>query len=94
MKKLNSTNYVKNVRQSNLELLRILSMFLIVCHHFVVNSTVSHQFNFYVLTPNMLFLQLFGMWGKTMINVFVLITGYFMCTSKLTFFRIFKILFN
>lgn len=34
------------------------------------------------------------MWGKTAINVFVLITGYFMCESKLTVKRYCKILFE
>ncbi len=38
----------------------------------------------------MVFLQLWGMWGKTAINAFVLITGYFMCTSKLTWKRFAK----
>lgn len=31
-------------RQSNFELLRIVAMFLIVMHHYVVNSTILGQF--------------------------------------------------
>lgn len=80
----------KKVRSSNLELLRILAMFTIVAHHSVVNSGIEEWFSFSEITPNMVFLQLWGMWGKTAINAFVLITGYFMCTSKLTCRRFIK----
>lgn len=38
------------------------------------------------------FLLLFGMWGKIGINCFVLITGYFMCTSKISLKKILKLL--
>ena len=78
-------------RLSNLELLRILAMLFIVAHHSVVNSGIAEQFDIFHITPNTIFLQLWGMWGKTAINVFVLITGYFMCTSKLTWQRVAKI---
>lgn len=79
------------VRNSNLELLRIISMLLVVSHHFVVNSGITENYNYEHITLNMLFLQLFGMWGKTAINIFVLISGYFMCTSKLTIKRFSKV---
>ena len=73
------------VRSSNIELFRILSMLMIVAHHYVVNSGLidcieaqnSLHFQDY-------FLLLFGWGGKTGINCFVLITGYFMCTSDIT----------
>lgn len=78
-------------RSSNLELLRIIAMFSIVAHHSVVNSGIADSFSFIGLNPNMIFLQLWGMWGKTAINVFVMITGYFMCTSRLTWKRFAKI---
>ena len=71
-------------RSSNLELLRIVSMLLIIAHHYVVNSGITENYNYSNITTNMVFLQLWGMWGKTAINAFVMITGYFMCTSKLT----------
>lgn len=64
-------------RSSNIELLRILSMLMIVAHHFVVNSGLLNcidsqvKFNF-----RDYFLLLFGWAGKTGINCFVLITGY------------------
>ncbi len=77
-------------RSSNLELLRIISMLAIIAHHYVVNSGITQSYDFTNITANMVFLQLWGMWGKTAINVFVLITGYFMCTSKLTWQRFIK----
>ena len=35
---------------------------------------------------------LFGMWGKTGINCFLMITGYYMCTSKITIKKYLKLL--
>jgi hypothetical protein len=78
-------------RRSNLELLRILSFLLIVAHHYVVNSGITAYYDFSSITGNMLFLQLYGMWGRTTINCFILISGYFMCTKKLTLKRYLKI---
>ena len=78
-------------RNSNLELLRIILMLLIVAHHFVVNSGITEVYDLKGSPVNTLFLELWGMWGKTAINVFVLISGYFMCTSKLTWKRFLKI---
>lgn len=79
-------------RSSNLELYRILVMLLIVAHHYVVNSGLLDVMNQDVLSTNTTFFSLFGAWGKTGINCFVLITGYFMCTSKITFRKFLKLL--
>ena len=67
-------------------------MFFIVAHHFVVNSTVWNLFDPLHPTANSLFLQLWGMWGKTAINAFVMITGYFMCEKRFTAKRYCKML--
>ena len=85
----------KSQRDSNIELLRIIAMLLIVAAHYAVNGTVMWK----ILDPvhptvNTFFMHLWGMWGKMAINVFVLITGYFMCMSKLTVRRYCKILFE
>ena len=70
-------------RDSNLELFRIITMLVIVAHHYVVNSGVSGTISDQgILSFNRIFLLLFGWGGKTGINCFVLITGYFMCKSK------------
>lgn len=65
-------------------------MLLIIAHHYVVNSGVTANYDYSNIITNTVFFQLWGMWGKTAINAFVMITGYFMCTSKLTVKRFAK----
>ncbi len=75
------------LRDSNLELFRIIAMLLIIAHHFVVNSGLMAAEGPIYKDPfswRSLFLMVFGAWGKIGINCFVMITGYFMCTSKIT----------
>lgn len=82
-------------RSSNLELYRILWMLAIVAHHFVVNSGLTSQNGPIVINPtsaNSVFLWLFGMWGKTGINCFLLITGYFMCNSNISIRKFLKLM--
>ncbi len=70
-------------RNSNLELYRVIVMMLIVAHHYVVNSGLMSAMKEEPLHIQSIFLYLFGMWGKTGINCFVMITGYFMCKSHI-----------
>ena len=82
-------------RSSNLELFRIITMLLIIAHHYVVNSGLMNADGPMRANPlafNTVFLWLFGAWGKTGINCFVLITGYFMCRSKITVKKFMKLL--
>ena len=88
---------VKKERSSNLELFRIITMLLIVAHHYVVNSGLMSEGG--VVYANLwsaksLLLLLFGAWGKTGINCFVLITGYFMCKSQITAKKFVKLFFE
>lgn len=71
----------KGVRNSNFELYRIIVMFMIVCHHYVMNSGLMELLPKNQFSLNSIFYYLFGMWVKTGINSFVLITGYFMVSS-------------
>lgn len=62
----------KVIRNSNLELYRVIVMILIVAHHYFVNSGLV---DLALQTPSeikSIYLFLFGMWGKTGINCFVL----------------------
>lgn len=52
------------MRNSSIELLRIVAMLAIVAHHYVVNSTVTSLFDPLHPTVNQMFLQIYGMWGK------------------------------
>lgn len=77
----------KAVRDSNIELYRILMMLLIIAHHYVVNSGLDTKGGpIYAdpLSAPSLFLLLFGAWGKMGLNCFVLVTGYYMCTAQIT----------
>ena len=78
-------------RDSNLELFRILMMLQIVSHHYVVNSGVISEMCEDVMSFRNIYYSLFGMWGKIGINCFVLITGYYMCTSKITLYKFLKL---
>ena len=70
-------------------------MLLIVAHHYVVNSGLMSVMKEEPLHIQSIFLYLFGMWGKTGINCFVMITGYFMCKSPYISLRKFmKLLFE
>lgn len=82
------------IRNSNLELYRIIVMLLIVAHHYVVNSGLGSVLQENPLSERSLFFYLFGAWGKTGINCFVMITGYFMCKSHITFYKFFRLLFE
>lgn len=79
-------------RRSNLELYRIIVMLLIVAHHYVVNSGLLEVMEQDPLSSHSIYLYLLGMWGKTGINCFVLITGYFMCKSHITCRKFLKLL--
>lgn len=82
----------KKERSSNIELFRIVLMLLIVVHHYTVNSGFLDMYDFDNITGNMVFLQIVSMFGKTIINAFTLISGYFMITSRVTVKRYLKVL--
>lgn len=82
-------------RNSNLELFRIITMLCIVAHHYVVNSGLMASdgpISANLMSWRSMFLLVFGAFGKTGINCFVLITGYFMCKSQVTVRKFVKLL--
>lgn len=78
-------------RNSNLELFRIIVMLIIVAHHYVVNSGLMPVILENYPSAKSIFLLFFGWGGKTGINCFVLITGFFMCTSQITLRKFLKL---
>ena len=80
-----------NVRDSNIELYRVITMFLILTGHYVFNSGLLVEIWGNLSAKSMFFYSM-GIWGKTGINGFVLITGYYMCTSKITIRKFIKLL--
>ena len=64
-----------NKRNVNIEFLRILSMLLIVYHHFNVHSGWDFPSTF---SKRAYMIQTIGSFGKIGVIIFILITGYFM----------------
>lgn len=66
----------ENERNSSIELLRIIVMFLIIGHHLAYHSSLN--FPVQSLGLNKSFINLLFMGGKIGSNVFILISGYFL----------------
>ena len=66
-------------RDSNLELLRIIMMILIVAHHFALHGGFDYPTD--TVSLNRLWIQFIQVGGKLGVNVFVLISGYFLIHS-------------
>lgn len=60
-------------RRSNMELLRIVAMFCIVCFH----CSFKSAFVFDELTPNLFFVKALWYLGELGVNLFMLVTGFF-----------------
>lgn len=69
----------KTVRNSNFELLRILAMIMIVAHHFAVHSALDVSTMSYA---NNLWISFLRNGGKLGVNIFIMISGYFLISSK------------
>lgn len=67
-------------RDSNFELLRIIAMLLIIGHHFSIHSGFVFSDN--SISLERAYLQFISMGGKLGINLFILISGYFLINSK------------
>lgn len=79
-------------RSSNIELLRIVLMNIIIAHHYVVNSEIINIINNHnAHDAKDIFYMIFGSGGKMAINIFVLITGYYMCQSRITMKKFLKL---
>ena len=69
-------------------------MLSIVAHHYVVNSGLLNAdgpLYANITSLNSHFYLILGMWGKTGINCFVLITGFFMCRSSISLRKYLKL---
>ncbi|MDR0461844.1 MAG: acyltransferase [Christensenellaceae bacterium] len=70
-------------------MLRLIAMLMIVFSHYWTYAVPSKQ------KPKLgVGFELLGSWGKWGCAVFVLITGYFLCTSKFQLKKLFKLLFQ
>ncbi len=74
-----SSHTLSNNRSTNLELLRIVSMLLIIAHHFSYHG--NFNFNTNTISANRLWIEFIEIGGKIGVNIFVLISGYFLIAS-------------
>ena len=82
-------------RRSGLELLRVLAMLGIIAHHYVVNSGLAAADGPILadpLSPRALLHLFAGAWGKTGVNIFVLISAYFLCEKGISPRKFLKLL--
>lgn len=75
-------------RKSNFELLRIISMLFILFHHFYY-SYITLDYS--QVTINQFGCQILYSLGKIGVNLFILITGYFLINSKFKIKKVFTI---
>ena len=76
---------ITHVRNSSLELLRIVAMLMIIIHHFAYGD--NFHFPADSITLNRLWIQFVNKGGKLGVNIFVLLSGYFLIESKSVKFR-------
>lgn len=76
-------------RNSNLEMLRIVSMFLIVAHHYAMHgfniAELNYSFNRYIV-------GVLSLGGKLGVSCFILISGFFMVNFQITLHKLIKII--
>ena len=78
---------MKKERQSNIELLRIISILLIISFHYVFKS----GYVFEELNISSFIVKSFYMFGELGVNIFILIMGYFMVNSKFSAKKLIKL---
>ena len=74
-------------RQANIELLRIVATIFILVYHFCVHGAISE---IYVHTTNKITSFFLYTEGQVGVNIFFLITGYFMINSKMKIKKVIK----
>lgn len=84
-------NMEKIQRDSKFEILRIICMLMIVAHHLSYHG--GYIFDS-VTAVNRGFIDALIVGGKIGVNVFVLISGYFLCCSKFKLSKLIKLLFE
>ena len=79
----------KKLRNSSIEILRIISIILIVIHHYAIHGfdigNLPYHYNQYLIS-------VLGLGGKLGVVCFILISGYYMCESKISVKKILKLI--
>lgn len=77
-------------RNSSIELLRIISMLMVVAYHFYAHGNFEYQ----SFSTNAILTQLLALGGRIGYDCFILITGYFMVKSIFNMDRVLKVVFQ
>lgn len=80
----------KKTRDCNFELLRIVSMIMIIMHHYVIHSGFVNI----PISLNKLVTMMFSIGGKVGVNLFIMISGYYILNSKIRIKKVLKIVFE
>ena len=70
------------MRQSNIELLRIFAMIIIIAHHFAMQPAFANYYPVESMSANRLWMQFIEIGGKIGVDIFVLISGYFLVSAQ------------
>ena len=93
MKKIkeDSSNEIclNEVRSSNIELLRIIAMFMVVLGHYYVKGGFPDDS---LMSLSKLAMQFLGSWSKIAVDIFVIISGYFLVSQKFRWRKLLKFL--
>lgn len=86
MKKLLQNENTKK-RNSNIEMLRIISMFMIVCYHFSRNNSLwnAHPLGY-------IFGTIVGSWGLLGVDIFLVISAYYLSNQKFNIKKLLKLI--
>ena len=76
-------------RESNMELLRIISILMIIIFHCAFKSGFSFEAGFGL---NKLMVKSFWMLGELGVNLFILISGYYMVNGRFKWKKLVKLL--
>ena len=79
------------IRNSNFELLRIISMLMIIAHHYSVHGQFTQ---IYGISINNMIIDFLFLGGKIGVLLFVMITGYHMINSKINIKKIIQLEFQ
>lgn len=86
-------NMPKN-RSSNIELLRIVAMIMIVASHYCYHSGLEELVDPVQLNGNGMLVQALSIGGKTGVNIFFLISGFFMINSIMKWHKVWQLIFQ
>ena len=79
------------LRFSNIELLRIISMLMVILSHYYCHGNFPEDS---FLSANKIVMQLLSCGGKIAVDIFVIISGYFLVTQKFSWLKLSKVFIN